>query len=97
MERVPDRVSVDLRQHQAAQELRTAESPDFAQTDDYHGIVCADLASPLAKLFNTRDQILQLQRSEAFRTVLDKEKSIAWLLRDLSALERSLYQAWSEA
>ena len=96
---VPCRVSADLRQHQADQDRAdlALEIPDFADTDDLHGVVSDDLKPAIAQLFSTRDQILQLQRSEAFRTALNKDKSIECLLRDLASLERSLYQIWSNA
>ena len=99
MEQVPCRVSADLRQHQADQDRvdPALEIPDFADTDAYEGVVSKDLHDPLARLFSTRDQILQLQRSEAFRSALNKDKSLEWLLRDLAALERSLYQIWCNA
>lgn len=69
-----------------------AEIPDFAETEDYAGVVCKALQSPLARFFSTRDQILGIQRIGA----LNKDKAIEWLLKDLAALERALYQVWSE-
>lgn len=69
------------------------EVPDFAETDDLHGVVCKDLAAPIARLFSTRDEILTAKRIGG----LNQERALEWLLRDLSALERSLYQLWTEA
>lgn len=68
------------------------EIPDFAETDDYAGVVREPLKAPLALLFSTRDQILGIQRIEA----LNKDRALEWLLKDLAALERALYQVWSE-
>jgi hypothetical protein len=73
------------------------EIPDFAEADTYIGVVGDDLRDPLATLFATRDQILVLQQSDAFRNVVNKERALEWLLRDLAALERSLYSAWADA
>jgi hypothetical protein len=73
------------------------EIPDFADIDAYHGVVGDDLKFPLASLFAARDQILVLQKSDAFRAVINKDKALESLMTELAKLERSLYVAWSEA
>lgn len=92
MDGVPCRVSADLRQHQAEQELadRLAEPPDFADDDAYRGIIHEDLAKPLAQLFSTRDQVKQLQRSEAF----SDRKALEWVMKDLAAVEEEFRRLW---
>lgn len=90
-----DRVSADLRRHQAAQNAAdlAAESPNFADEDAYHGIVDKSLHEPLASIFSTRDQLLVLQRSES-RNAIDYQRAVDWLVRDLAHVERALRLLW---
>lgn len=95
MEQVPCRVSADLRQHQAEQNLADLieRMPYFADTEDLDGVVSDDLKAAIAALFLTRDQVLAGQRVND----MDKARALEWLLRDLSALERALYHVWVSA
>jgi hypothetical protein len=90
-----DRVSVELRQHQAAQDAAdlARETPDFADVESLVGVVNERLHAPLAKLFSTRDQILGIKRIEA----LNHARAVEWLLKDLENLERELRVIWENA
>lgn len=59
MDRVPCRVSADLRQHQAAQNhAEPREHPDFSQSDDVASVAPVELQAPIANLMSAYYQVL---------------------------------------
>lgn len=71
--------------------------PNFADEDDYQGVVNPVLHESMAALFSTRDQIRVLQRSQAFSEVVNHKKALEWLMNDLAILEHALRRIWEEA
>jgi hypothetical protein len=92
-------IEAAIRQHHADQNAAdlARETPNFADEDDYQGIVCKSLHEPMAALFSTRDQIRVLQRSQAFSEVVNHKKALEWLMNDLARLEHALRRLWEEA
>jgi hypothetical protein len=76
---------------------RAQDLPNFADEDDYQGVVNPVLHEPMAALFSTRDQIRVLQRSAAFSEVVNHKKALEWLMNDLASLEHALRRVWEEA
>ena len=98
MDKVPCRVSADLRQLETAQELvdRARTTPDFSEPEDLADLVVSDLRQPIADLFATRAQIRALNRSR-FEGFVNHPKASEWLLADLDRLEDVLKRLWEAA
>jgi hypothetical protein len=73
------------------------DQPNFADTEDLHGVVANALQDPIAQLFCTRDEIRVLQRSEAFGDCVNTRKALDWLMKDIDTLERALYGLWEDS
>jgi hypothetical protein len=90
MDKFPDRVAVETRIHEAALDRADVIIPNFADEEDASHVVGKAIGPALAKVYSTRDQILQLQRSD-FKDAVNTKRALEWLLSDLSHLERALF------
>lgn len=94
-DRIPCRVSADLRRHQAEQnKVEPSETPDFTDAEQVRQVASVELGAPIANLMSARDQVLALmgrQRVEALPVEVHD------MLRSVAELERALFKLWSDS
>ena len=97
MERVPCRVSADLRALDRQQTAAALDAPEFTyMEEDFRQLVSKELAMPLEILFSTVHQIESIRGSFGTDAVA-AEKALQWLLKDIRRIEEQILVLWENA